>query len=104
MTTNPLTSHMVRDVFRPHRDPARAIYDAFQAEAAKRNGRTVSEWMGRERDAVLREAVFQAHKCGLRAPSYDEVVQAERSASGHTDYGAKWAYGVVEAMRCPPRA
>lgn len=29
----------------------------------------------------------------------DDIVGAERYAAGSVDYGAKWAYGVVEVMR-----
>ncbi|WP_063801029.1 hypothetical protein, partial [Burkholderia ubonensis] len=51
-----------------------------------------------ERDAVFHESLRQAQKFGLRAPSMDEIVSAERYAMGSIDYGAKWAYGIVEAM------
>ena len=49
MTPNLSTSHIDRDVFRPSQDPARAIYDAFQAEAAKRKGRALGEWVAKDR-------------------------------------------------------
>jgi len=89
----------MRDVFQPRHEPARSIYDAFQNEAAKRTGRTVEEWRKCELDAVFREAAHQAQKLVLLVPTMDEIVRAERYASGSADYGAKWAYGVVEAMR-----
>lgn len=89
----------MHDVFRPRHEPARSIYDAFQAEASKRKGRGVDDWMTAERDTVFREAAHQAQKLGLRVPTMDEVIRAERYASGSVDYGAKWAYGIVEAMR-----
>lgn len=88
-----------RDIFRPTSEPARSIYDAFQREAAKRPGSGSAEWMERERVAVHREAAIQATRLGLRIPSMAEVFEAEQCASGHTDYGAKWAYGVVDAMK-----
>ena len=88
-----------RDIFRPLHDPARSIYDAFQAEAAKRNGRTIKEWQNAERNAVLREAIFQAQKMSLNPPTLADVELAETSAMGHCDYGSKWAYGVVRAMQ-----
>ncbi|WP_157638500.1 hypothetical protein [Burkholderia ubonensis] len=47
---------------------------------------------------MFRESLRQAQKFGLRAPSMDEIVSAERYAMGSIDYGAKWAYGIVEAM------
>lgn len=79
--------------------PARSIYAAFQEEAKKRERRSVEEWMSAEVDAVHREAVHQAQAHGLRAPSKEEVERAERYAMGSADYGAKWAYSVVDAMR-----
>lgn len=89
----------MRDIFQPPREPARSIYQAFQAEAEKRNGRGTAEWVEAEKDAVHREAVFQAQKLGMKAPSMQQVTDAEGYARGSVDYGAQWAYGVVEAMR-----
>ncbi len=56
------------DVFEPRREPARSIYKAFQAEARKRKGRSVDEWITAEREAVYREAVSQAQKHNLTPP------------------------------------
>lgn len=89
----------MRDVFQPTVEPARSIYTAFQAEAKNRSGRSVEEWMTAELDAVYREAVYQAQALGLRTPSKEEVKSAERYAMGSADYGAKWAYRVVDAMQ-----
>lgn len=89
---------MASDIFRPHKDPAQGIYDAFVAEAANRRGRSVEEWILSERRAVLKAAADLAQRLGLRAPTLEEVERAERSAQGHTDYGAKWAYRVAETM------
>ena len=89
----------MRDIFEPRHEPARSIYLAFQSEAANRKGRSTDEWLSAERDAVFREAVHQAQKLGMRVPTMDEVVRAENYASGSADYGAKWAYCLVEAMR-----
>lgn len=86
------------DPFKPTRDPARSIYEAFQAAAAHRAGRSPDEWMAVERDAVFKEAVHQATKLGLRAPSIAEVESAERYAVGSVDYGATWIYRVVKVM------
>nr|WP_241019530.1 hypothetical protein [Burkholderia sp. Ac-20345] len=91
----------MQDIFEPRREPARSIYHAFQAEATKRKGRSIDEWLAAERDAVFREATHQAQSLGLRAPTMDEVVSGERYAAGSVDYGAKWAYCVVEAMHKP---
>jgi hypothetical protein len=85
-------------IFRPIREPARSIHDALLREASKRTSRTVDEWLTAERDAVLREAVFQAHRLGLHIPSLEEVERAERLAVGHTDYAAKWSNGVARFM------
>jgi hypothetical protein len=89
----------MRDIFEPRHEPARSIYHAFQTEATKRKGRSIDEWLAAERDAVFREATHQAQRLGLRVPTMDEVASAERYAAGSADYGAKWAYCVVDAMR-----
>lgn len=90
------------DPFEPRKEPARSIYLAFQKEAGKREGRLVHDWTRAERDAVHAEAVRQAHRLGLRVPTLQEVVDAERYARGHIDYGAKWAFYVTEAMNRAP--
>ena len=88
----------MRDIFQPTVEPARSIYRAFQEEAKNRKGRSVEEWMAAELGAVHRESVHQAQALGLRVPTVDEVKDAERYAMGSADYGAKWAYRVVDAM------
>jgi hypothetical protein len=88
----------MRDIFQPKTEPALSIYNAFQAEASKRNGRSVEEWLLAEREAVFQEADRQAKKLGLRSPSMKEIVDAENYASGSVDYGSKWAYGVARSM------
>lgn len=77
-----------QDFFKPTFEPARSIYIAFQEEAVKRDKRD-------KRD----DAVWQADKLGLRRPTLADVEQAEQYALGSADYGAKWAYGVVDAMQ-----
>jgi hypothetical protein len=89
----------IRDIFEPSHQPAKSIYDAFQNEAMMRRGRTAAEWTTAEVNRVHIEAVYQAQIHGLRAPTLEEVVAVEKCARGHIDYGAKWAYGVVERMR-----
>lgn len=89
----------MRDVFQPTTEPARSIYAAFQEEAKKRNGRSVEEWVAAEIDAVHRASVLQSQALGLRVLNRIEVENAERYAMGSADYGAKWAYKVVDAMR-----
>lgn len=92
---------MTFDPFRPRSEPARTIYDAFQAEAENRNGRPPEEWIEAERLAVLKAAQEAAPKYGLRAPTLKEVATAERYAMGSIDYGKTWAHQVVDAMRKP---
>lgn len=87
------------DVFEPRTEPAKSIYRAFQAEATKRKGRRVEEWVKAERDAVHRECMHQAQKLGLVAPTMEDVAAAERYAMGSIDYGAKWAYQLVRVMK-----
>ena len=88
----------MHDIFQPRHEPARSIYCAFQAEARLRKGRSVDEWMAAEREAVMRESEVQAARMGLRVPMMDDIVRAERYASGSFDYGANWAYGVARIM------
>lgn len=90
---------MMADIFRPQRDPARAIYDALLEESTKRSGRTTDEWIEAEREVVWRTARDQAQKLGLRVPTLEEVTRAENSACGHVDYAKKWAYRLEELMR-----
>jgi len=94
----------MRDIFEPRNEPAKSIYLAFQAETAKRKGRSVDEWTSAEREAVYRESVRQAQKLGLHAPTIDEVAAAERYAMGSADYGAKWAYQLLRVMKPLPSA
>ena len=89
---------MKRDIFRPSREPYRTIYDAFQAEAAKREGRSVYEWMAAERKAVWQAARDYAQQHGMCIPTMDDVERSDRQACGHIDYGHKLACGVADAM------
>lgn len=86
------------DPFRPRHEPARTIYDAFQAEAKRRKERTVEEWVRAERDAVWRAARDYAQQHELTIPTMAQVESAERYAMGSVDYGAKWAYQVERHM------
>lgn len=87
------------DPFRPREGAALAIYDAFQAEAAKRKTRPGLTWIETERDAVHAAAAEQARHHGWPAPSLQLIERAEISARGHCDYGSKWAHYIVDAMR-----
>ncbi|MEK6290688.1 MAG: hypothetical protein V4793_04730 [Paraburkholderia tropica] len=98
MTSSQTGSEKTMSVFRPIREPARSIHDALLREAAKRKTRTVEEWLAAERAVVWKEVIAQAQVLRLRAPSIADVERAERHAIGHTDYAAKWAHGVAQAM------
>lgn len=87
------------NLFRPIREPERAIYDAFQAESEKRSGRRLEEWLEAEVQAVWRAARDYAQANNMRVPTLQEVQHAERSAYGHSDYAKKWALYVSECMR-----
>ena len=89
------------DPFRPSQEPARSIHDAFQLEARKRKGREAEVWIAAELEAVFEAARLAAGQHGLRPLSMEEIKSAERYARGSADYGAKWAYTVVDAMRQP---
>lgn len=89
----------MKDIFRPTREPELTLYLAFQREGKKREGREFEEWHSAELNAVFNAACKYAEKHGLREPTFDEVCSEEQYASGHTDYGAKWARGVAEIMR-----
>ena len=83
--------------FRPRVEPARAIYDAFQKDALNRPKRG-DDWIELERLAVWRAARDWAMAHALNIPTLDQIKDAEISASGHVDYGAKWAYRVADLL------
>jgi len=87
-----------RDWFRPTHEIPRALYDAFQKEAAHREERGFREWHNAEVMAVWREARDQAEAHGLPRPPLELIKEAEQSAAGHVDYGSKWAYSVWHWM------
>ncbi len=86
------------DPFQPRSEPARTLYEAFQAEAAQRRGRKFPDWVVAEQEAVFRAAQDAAARMGLRAPTMAEVQAAEIYASGSTDYGAVWAQRLAQVM------
>lgn len=95
---------MSTDIFRPRREPARSIYDAFQREAAKRERKKFEDWTKDEIAAVHLAAVTYAAKHNLVSPTIEQVTRVESYASGHTDYGAKWAYAVADLMTPRPES
>lgn len=92
------------DIFRPRTEPAQSLYDAFGKESLNRKNVPVEVWCEREIDAVHTAAGIMAEKMGLNAPTRAQVVAAEAYARGSADYGATWAYKVVDRMREPPQA
>lgn len=92
---------MTTDIFRPARDPHRAIYDAFTAAALSRAQLDMDAAEASEIDAVHAAATAVAPRHDLRAPTRYEVEQARNLASGHVDFGLTWACGVVRSMKRP---
>ena len=86
------------DPLRPKYEPARSIYNAFQKEAEKRDGRTIEEFILAERTAVLEAAWTYANKNGLKEPTMEDVRIAENYAYGSVDYGSKWAHRLSQLM------
>ena len=62
---------MTFDPFRPTREPWRSIYDAFQAEATQRHGRSVTEWIAAEEQAVLSAVQSAGSLAGF--PCYQDI-------------------------------
>lgn len=89
------------DPFRPRNQPAKMIYDGILLEAQKRRGTHPDVWVKRERENVWRLARDYAQQKGLSVLTIEDVEKAEMSACGHTDYAAKWAYGVSERLLAP---
>jgi len=89
---------MSYDPFRPSHEPARSIYDAFQAQANRRKQYAGTEWIEAERKVVFEAAKAAAKKHGLVEPTLKMVERAEIYASGSADYGSKWAYTLLSIM------
>lgn len=83
---------------RPRTQPARHIYDTFQAEAELRGTRHFSDWLRLEQAAVHRAATSYAKEHGLRAPSIEEVEAAERYARAARDYAEGWSRLLAQLM------
>ncbi|CAN7764718.1 hypothetical protein LJR039_007251 [Pseudorhodoferax sp. LjRoot39] len=85
-------------IFRPTQEPARLLYDAFQAESLLRKEREVGIWIEKERLAVWTAARDYAQQHGRPVPTLEQIKAKEQLALGHTDYGSKWALGVAELL------
>lgn len=70
-------------------EPLRSIYDAFQAEAAKRKGRSFEEWSLAEMNAVHQAALTASSdpQFKLVPPTMEKVWAAKIYARGSADYG-----------------
>lgn len=90
----------MNDIFRPKSEPHRAIYDAFQDEAANRKGRPVNVWTEAELKAVERAASLAAvnPQFKLAPPTRTMVERAERYARGSADYGRTWVCTLLRMM------
>jgi hypothetical protein len=91
----------MKDLFRPTTEPARTLYDAFKKEAENRGAKAFVEWHNNEVRSVYFAACDYARARGRKPPTLQQVRDAEASARGHVDYGAKWAYRVAEVMQNP---
>lgn len=91
-----------KQMFEPTTEPAKSLYLALIKEMDLRKTRGGFAWIDAERAAIFNCGVDLAQKLNLRAPTLEEVTRAENCACGHTDYAAKFAYGVAEFM--VPRA
>ena len=90
---------MVINVFRPRSEPALSLYLAFQGEAARRKGCDFEQWNRAELQAVHTAAHAVFLQYGLRPPTWQEVESAQGYACGLIDYGAKWAYALIDTVR-----
>lgn len=87
-----------RDVFEPRWEPARSLYKALKQEMTNRDKCKGLEWIDNERNAIFNTAMKISEGSNYRTPTLEDVVRAEISARGHTDYTAKFAYGVANFM------
>lgn len=90
------------DPFAPSHEPARTLYEAFQAEAQLRKGRPLVVWVEAELQAVHRAGCAFAAAAGWPAPSRPQVEAAERYARGSADFRSKRALVLERSVR-PPR-
>jgi len=86
-------------MFKPTQEPAKTLYEALVAEQLNRKGRSVAQWIEAERMVVFAKATELAQSSGQRPPTIEQIIVAENSACGHTDYAAKFAYSLAEILR-----
>ncbi len=71
----------------------------FELEAARRDEYAGLEWIDSERRAMTLHVLDEFRYRGLNPTGVREAVQrAEESASGHIDYGKKWAMGCADIV------
>lgn len=80
-----------RDIYEPRTEPARSIYRAIKVEAQDRVHYLQETWLYREADAAYTAATAYAIRQGGYITCMADVLLAEQSARGHTDYASKWA-------------
>lgn len=86
-------------MFGPQTEPAKSLYRALTDEMANRRECSGLEWIENERNSILKAATSISNNSKqYRIPTLEEVVRAENNACGHSDYAAKFAYGVANAM------
>jgi hypothetical protein len=84
----------MNDQLSPLNPYAAKLYYVFTKESKFRKGKDFSEWNESEIRAVWNEAKKIAIRLGKHEPSIEMIRQEEISASGHSDYGRKWAVNV----------
>jgi organic hydroperoxide reductase OsmC/OhrA len=85
-------------MFEPKHEPAKTFYLAFEKEAENRKGKDPEDWILAERSAVYNAALDYATRKNLVPLTMEEIEKAEIYATGSADYGAKWAFKVVQAL------
>ena len=79
------------DIFAPHTEPAKTIYNVLTEEMKNRDGYIMEEWILNERITVWKTAIRYCFKNGLYIPTIQDVEKAEKEAYGSADYDSKWA-------------
>lgn len=88
-------------LFTPRSQPALEIYNALVAQQALRSTYKGIGWVEAERLVVWEKSKEVAFRMAITPLSLKAVEQAEMQAMGHTDYTAKFARGVAEALLAP---
>lgn len=82
-----------------HRDLIAHFHRSFEAEAKNRDRYEGVEWIDHEMRAMTLLVLDEFRYRGLSHIGVREAVaRAEQSASGHSDYGIKWAMGCADIV------